>query len=47
MIQNGSGLEMTKTLCQSHAKEVLKDITDVPDGEAKDALLRIVKYLLQ
>ena len=46
VVQDGYGLEATKNLCQLHAKEVLKEMSSVPDCEAKNALLRIVKYLL-
>ena len=46
VVQDGYGLEATKNLCQLHAKEVLSEMSSVPDCEAKSALLRIVKYLL-
>ena len=44
--KDGSGIEITKELCKNHAAEVLKDVQELPDGEAKNALIRIVNYLL-
>ena len=37
---------MTKDLCNDHAQQVLKDLQYVPEGEAKNALIRIVNYLM-
>ena len=44
--KDGSGIEITKELCKSHAAEVLKDVQELPDGDAKNAIIRIVNYLL-
>jgi len=44
--KDGSGIEITKELCKNHAAEVLKDVQELPDGDAKNALIRIVNYLL-
>jgi len=44
--KDGSGIQITKDLCKTHAAEVLKDMHDIPDGDAKNALIRIVNYLL-
>ena len=46
MTKDGSGIQITKDLCKTHAAEVLKDMHDIPDGDAKNALIRIVNYLL-
>ena len=46
MTKDGSGIEITKELCKSHAAEVLKDVQELPDGDAKNAIIRIVNYLL-
>jgi len=44
--KDGSGIQITKDLCRTHAAEVLKDLQEIPDGEAKNALIRIVNYLM-
>jgi len=44
--KDGSGIQIAKDLCKNHAAEVLKDLQEIPDGEAKIALIRIVNYIL-
>jgi hypothetical protein len=36
---------MTQELCRTHAMEALKDMVDIPDGDAKSALERLINYL--
>ena len=46
IVSSGSGIQMTHELCRTHAKEALKDIDDIiPEGDAKAALTKLIKYL--
>lgn len=46
VMKDGSGIQMTKDVCKSHAQEVLQDLNHVPDCESKTALVKIVNYLM-
>lgn len=45
--ENGSGIQMTQELCKTHAEYVLKEVSDLPDGDAKAVLTRIINYIKQ
>ena len=44
-VMSGSGIQMTQELVRTHADKALDDITDLPEEDAKDALLKMVNLL--
>ena len=38
---------MTQELCRHHASEIFNELSDLPDGEAKAALEKLLNYLKQ
>ena len=38
---------MTQELCRHHASEIFNELLDLPDGEAKSALEKLLNYLKQ
>ena len=45
--QKGNGIQMTQELCRHHASEIFNELLDLPDGEAKSALEKLLNYLKQ